>query len=160
MDFHHGRQREDEFFEDRLHAAIAAELADRGIREGQTDPSLLVHHHATVQNRVDVYEADERARYRTSEYGDGTQVVQYDEGTNLIDVADASTREVVWRGWAQFDIGRAIADPEVMADAVEEAVRKMFRSYRPWPLSAHAATPQRTGPRPAGRCNFPTSDAV
>lgn len=117
------------FFEDRLHAAIAAELAGRGIREGQPGPALLVHHHAAVRDRVDVYEADARAGYRTSEYGEGTQVVQYEEGTILVDIADAKTREVLWRGWAQFDIGRAIADADVLADAIEDAVRKMFRSF-------------------------------
>lgn len=119
------------FFEDRLHAAIAAELADADIREGASGPALIVHHHATVRNRVDVYEADVRAGYTTPDYGEGTQVVQYEEGTILVDIADAETRDVIWRGWAQFDIGRAIADPDVMAQSIEEAIRRMFRSFPP-----------------------------
>lgn len=117
------------FFEDRLHAAVAVELAAAGIREAADGPALLVHHHATVRNRVDVYEADAREGYSTPDYGEGTQVVQYDEGTILIDIADAETKDVIWRGWAQFDIGRALTDPRVMADAIDEAVEKMFGRY-------------------------------
>jgi hypothetical protein len=117
------------FFEDRLHAAVAVELASAGIREGAMGPTLLVHHHATVRSRVDVYEADRREGYRSEEYGEGTQVVQYEEGTILVDIADAESRDVLWRGWAQFDIGRAIQEPQVMEAAVEEAIRKMFRSF-------------------------------
>jgi hypothetical protein len=78
---------------------------------------------------VDVYEADEREGYSTPNFGAGTQVVQYDEGTILIDIADQETRDVVWRGWARFDIGRALTDPRVMADAIDEAVEKMFARY-------------------------------
>jgi hypothetical protein len=117
------------FFEDRLHAAVAVELAAVGAREGASGPTLLVHHHATVRDRVDVYEADSREGYSTPDFGAGTQVVQYDEGTILIDIADQETRDVVWRGWARFDIGRALTDPRVMADAIDEAVEKMFTRY-------------------------------
>lgn len=118
------------FFEERLHAAVAVELASAGIREGSMGPTLLVHHHATVRDRVDVYEADRREGYRTEEYGEGTQVVQYEEGTILVDIADAESRTVLWRGWAQFDIGHAIEDPQVMEAAIEEAIGKMFRSFQ------------------------------
>lgn len=117
------------FFEERLHAAVAVELASAGIRQGAPGRALLVHHHATVRDRVDVYEADRREGYRTEEYGEGTQVVQYEEGTILIDLADVESREIIWRGWAQFDIGRAITDPQVMEAAIQEAIGKMFESF-------------------------------
>lgn len=117
------------FFEERLHAAIAVELAEVGIQPNAGGRALIVHHHATVRDRVEVYEADERAGYASPEYGGGTQVVQYDEGTILIDISDAQTHDVVWRGWAQFDIGRALTDPQVMEDAIFDAVQKMFEQF-------------------------------
>jgi hypothetical protein len=120
-------------FEARLHAAIERELTARGIRPASSGAGLTVHHHATVRDRVDVYEADRAAGYTTPEYGDGTQVVQYEEGTLMIDIADASNNELVWRGWAQFDIGRALRDPEVLTAQVDEAVAKMFEHF---PLGA------------------------
>jgi hypothetical protein len=117
------------FFDDRLHAAVAVELAKADIREGGSGPALIVHHHATVRDRVDVYEVDDRAGYGSPDYGDRTRVVQYDEGTILVDIADATTNDVIWRGWARFDIGRALAEPETMAKAIDEAVEKMFRRF-------------------------------
>ncbi|MGB1658432.1 MAG: DUF4136 domain-containing protein [Longimicrobiales bacterium] len=118
------------FFDERLHAAIAIELADHGIRAGEADGGLIVHHHATVRNRVDVYDADERAGYRRpAGYTEGAQVIQYDEGTILVDIADAETRAVIWRGWAQFDIGRALANPDLMDRAIQEAIGRMFEDF-------------------------------
>ncbi len=118
------------FFEDRLHAAIAVELSDRGIRADGSGLSLVVHHHATVRSRVDVYEADERAGYRLpASFSRSSQVIQYDQGTILVDIADANTRDVIWRGWAQFDISRALVDPDVMSRAIDEAIGKMFKGF-------------------------------
>lgn len=115
------------FFEDRLHAAIAVELAEHGIRAGDEGARLVVHHHATVRNRVDVYEVDERAGY--GHYAESAQIVQFDLGTILVDIADAETLDVIWRGWAQFDITAALADPALMTRAIDEAVRKMFEEF-------------------------------
>lgn len=118
------------FFEQRVHAAVAVELADAGIRQQDDGAGLIVHHHATVRSRVDVYEVDERAGYsRPSAYGERTQVIEYDEGTILVDIADAETRTVIWRGWAQFDIGRALADPTVMERAIQQAITQMFEDF-------------------------------
>lgn len=117
------------FFEDRVHAAIAVELAARGITRKNGGPALIVHHHATVRDRVDVYEVDRREGFGIPDFGEGTQVVQYEEGTFMIDIADARTKDIIWRGWARFDIGAALADPQTMADAIDEAVGKMFDRF-------------------------------
>jgi hypothetical protein len=116
-------------FEERLHIAIERELAARGLRPTASGAGLIVHHHATVRDRVEVYEADRSAGYSTPEYGGGTQVVQYEEGTLMIDIADAGTNELIWRGWAQFDIGAALRDPEVLTAQIDEAVAKMFEHF-------------------------------
>lgn len=117
------------FFEQRLHAAIAVELAAHGIRADGEGRGLIVHHHATVRSRVDVYEADVREGYSGAPRSDAPQMVQFEEGTILIDIADAESRAILWRGWAQFDITRALANPDLMAQAIEEAVSKMFDDF-------------------------------
>jgi len=119
---------ENPFFIHRLHAAIHWELPTRGIRYRAPGPALTVHHHATVRDRVGVYEADREAGYG-SEYGEGTQVIQYEEGTFLVDIADARTREVVWRGWARLDLGRALEDPDVMSEQIDVAIARMFVGF-------------------------------
>jgi hypothetical protein len=130
------------FFVHRLHAAIHWELATRGIqygRGGGLGAALTVHHHASVRERVEVFETDVAVR-SDSEYGDGTQVLQYEEATFLVDIADARTGDIVWRGWAQLDLGRALADPEVMRDQIDVAVRKMFDNF-PIPPGAYPIPP-------------------
>jgi hypothetical protein len=116
-------------FEARVHAAIALELALRGVTRQAEGPALVVHHHASVRDRVEVYEADREAGFGDPELGEGTQVVQYEEGMFLVDVADAETRDLLWRGWARFDIGRAMNDPRTMAETIDEAVTRMFERY-------------------------------
>jgi hypothetical protein len=116
-------------FQARLNAAITLELHDVGIQEGAEGPGLMVHYHATVRNRVEVYEADTREGYPATDYGEGTQVVQFEEGTILVDIADAETGDIIWRGWAQFDIGRALTNPDVMANAINESISQMFRRF-------------------------------
>jgi hypothetical protein len=130
------------FFVHRLHAAIHWELATRGIQFDRSEglgAALVVHHHASVRERVEVLEV-ENETWADSEYGEGTQVLQYEEATFLVDIADARTGDIVWRGWAQLDLGRALTDPEVMRDQIDEAVRKMFESF-PIPPGAYPIPP-------------------
>jgi hypothetical protein len=117
------------FFTDRLHAAIERALLDRGIRFDETAPGLLVHHHATVRSRVEVFEADQDRGYDPTEYGTGSTVVQWEEGTFLIDIADMETKQVLWRGWARADVERALNDPDRMTAMVDEAVSLMFERF-------------------------------
>ena len=131
------------FFIHRLHSSIHWELATRGIRYQGAGPALAVHHHAVVRDRVEVYDADREAGY-TCEYGEGTQVLQYQEGTFLVDIADARTNEIIWRGWARLDLDRALSDPEVMAKEIDRAVGKMFESF-PVPQGAQQAVPMTEG---------------
>jgi hypothetical protein len=119
------------FFDQRLEAAVAVELAEHGIRQNAPGRRLVVHHHVTVRSRVDVYEADAREGYSGTGGSDSPQVVEFEEGTILVDIADGESREIVWRGWAQFDITRALADPDVMQRAIQEAVSKMFERFPP-----------------------------
>lgn len=119
------------FFDQRLEAAVAVELAGHGIRQNAAGPRLVVHHHVTVRSRVDVYEADAREGYSANRRNESPQVIEFDEGTILVDIADAESREILWRGWAQFDITRALSDPTVMERAIQEAVGKMFERFPP-----------------------------
>ena len=69
------------FFNDYLQGAVEKKLAGQGLRArlAAGTPDLLVHYHASVNQRMDVYEADNRYGYC---YGDcQPQVNNYDQGT-------------------------------------------------------------------------------
>jgi hypothetical protein len=137
------------FFVHRLHSAIHWELATRGIEYDGEGPALAVHHHAVVRDHVEVYSAEPSAGYR-SEYGENTQVVQYPEGTFLVDMADSRTGEVVWRGWARLDLSTALDDPMEMRDQIDRAIDKMFENF-PIPYGGVANGSERAVPPYEGR---------
>lgn len=116
------------FFDSRMRSAVSLELEFKGLRHAETTPDLLVHYHASVSQRMDVIRADEGRGY-TNVTGAESTVIQFDEGTILVDVADARTRQVVWRGWARADIGRVLDDAHAMDKFVHEAVHKMFVQF-------------------------------
>ncbi len=117
------------FFVDRLHEAIENELSAHGIRRVESNADLLVHHHASVRDRVQVYDLDRSAGYDGGDHRPAAEVFQYEEGTFLVDIAERSSREIVWRGWAQADVESALADPDRMRDLVAAAVAKMFEGF-------------------------------
>ena len=85
-------------FHARVQAAITIELHDVGINQGAPGDGLLVHYHAVVRDRVEVYETDQRDVLTNTQYEQERQVVQFEEGTILVDLADAQTGDVIWRG--------------------------------------------------------------
>ena len=117
------------FFVQRLHGAIARALGSRGVRMvvGERKPTLLVHHHASVQDHVEVFPTDESSNW--SPYGPGTQVLQYEEGNFIVDVVSAETGKVVWRGWARVDLMGTLDDPKELDGLVTEAVERMFKLF-------------------------------
>jgi hypothetical protein len=112
----------------RLQAAIHWELAARGINYGGGGPALSVHFHATVRNRVEIIEADRAAGY-TTEYAPTSEVIEYQEGTFFVDIADALTREIIWRGWAQLDLSSGMEHPSIMRENIDEAIATIFESF-------------------------------
>jgi hypothetical protein len=137
------------FFVHRLHSAIHWELATRGIEYRGHGPALAVHHHVVVRDHVEVYSAEPGTGY-WSEYGDNTEVIQYQEGTFLVDIADSHTGEIVWRGWAQLDLGSALDDPMEMRDQIDTAIGKMFEGF-PIPYGGRESEPTQPVERYEGR---------
>jgi hypothetical protein len=52
----------------------------------------------------------------------------YDEGTVLIDLVDARTGALVWRGSAQTDIAGAVADQTRLERVVERVVTRIMKT--------------------------------
>ena len=114
------------FFNDYLQGAIEKKLAAKGYERALMggEPDLLVHYHASVNQKLDVYEVDNRYGYC---YGDcEAQVVNYEEGTLVVDIVDRRTGTVVWRGWAQDAMDGVIDNQQRLEKQVDEGVTKMM----------------------------------
>jgi hypothetical protein len=119
----------DPVFKDYLQGAVERRLAEHGLALATAGtPDLLIHYHANVTRRFDVNHVDQ-------EYHDGTGnaggVTHYEAGTIVLDIIDASTNQLVWRGWAQEDLDGVIGNPRRMKAVIERAVGQMLDRLPP-----------------------------
>ena len=88
------------FFQDHLQGAIEKKMIAKGYERALTGPpDLLLHYHASVNQKVEVYEVDTQHGYCYDNCR--PQFTDYEQGTLVIDIVDAKTSKVIWRGWAQ-----------------------------------------------------------
>ena len=52
----------------------------------------------------------------------------------ILDIVDAHTNRLIWRGWAQSSVGDILKNRDQMARRIDEAVTRMFARF-PIPLS-------------------------
>jgi hypothetical protein len=117
------------FYDSRVRSAVELELAAKGLRRVTTSPDLLVHYHASIRQRVDVVRADEARGYSSPELRASEKVVEFDEGTLIIDVVEPKGKTVLWRGWSQTDVGGLIDDPRAMEKRINTSVRLMMKRF-------------------------------
>ena len=105
-------------FDRRLRAAVDEQLATKGYRRVASgdDADVLLLYHADVQERLDVQHSGYAGRQ--------WDVRDYRRGTLVIDLVDARSRTLVWRGTAEAEI----ADPDRSGERIAKAVRSMFAS--------------------------------
>jgi hypothetical protein len=113
------------FFSDYVMGAIEKQLDRKGYERGLTgDVDLLIHYHASVNQRVDVYTADSENGYCYANCE--PQYTDYEQGTLVVDIVDARTSKVVWRGWAQDVMNGVIDHQQRLEKQVDEGVGKMM----------------------------------
>lgn len=129
------RLRQNPFFVDEVHGAIDTELNRRGLLRATAERAdLFVHYHAAVSERLEV--ATQPGQFRDCVGDDCRPTVnEYDAGTLVIDLVDASTHRVVWRGWAEHRLEDMLDDPEQVRRRVQTAVHRIMERL---PLSVDA----------------------
>jgi hypothetical protein len=122
---------QDPFFKDHLQGAVEKQLAAKGIALSTSGrPELLIHYHANVRQRIDVNGID-RAYGYCSEVNCPPATTEFEAGTLLLDVIDARTNRLVWRGWAQHAVTDILHDREKMARTIDQAVTRMLKQFPP-----------------------------
>ena len=114
------------YFKDLVQGAVERQMAGHGLvfrDQGRTD--LLVHMHANVTDRVDPNRLDEWCGYTEGIAKDMT----YEAGTIVIDVIDATSGRLIWRGWAQTSVAQMLTDRDRMRETIEAAVARMFNQW-------------------------------
>jgi hypothetical protein len=119
------------FFKDRLEGAVERQLTTKRFEKStSTTPDLLIHYHAHVTQRFEVNTVDRNRGYCSDDCE--PTAGEYDEGTLVLDMVDARTNKVVWRGSARGVVNGLIDNQNLMEQKIDEAVRRMLE-----PLPRH-----------------------
>jgi hypothetical protein len=117
----------DPFFKDHVEGAVEKQLAARGYeRSASGTPDLLIHYHASITQRIDANRSDREYGYCYDEDCQA-RVIEYEAGTLVLDLVDARTNRVVWRGWAQNSVEGVLGNRDRMARKISEGVTLMLK---------------------------------
>jgi hypothetical protein len=118
---------ENPFFQDHFQGAVEQGLAARGF-EQSASPDLLIHYHANVRRQIDINRLDRQYGYC---YHNDCQpgVIEREAGTVVLDVVDARTNRLIWRGWAQSRVEDVLDNPDKMARRIDKAVDRMLARF-------------------------------
>ena len=119
--------------------AVDEALAASGYRKAQQDADFLVGWHLSLEGKIDVTTVNRYYGYGYGRWrggavvvGQTTSVREYDEGTLIIDIVDAASNELVWRGTAQGEI-KANATGEQRSERVRSVVQQILEDFPPQP---------------------------
>jgi hypothetical protein len=121
------------FLQTRVVEAVEAELQARGYERVESGADIYVVTHAVMDEQalIDVGEVGAAALF--SGGGMGTRSVntsELDVGILVVDIFDADSKELVWRGQASATVTN---DKEKRDKRIGKAVAKMFKKFPPKP---------------------------
>lgn len=127
-----GTNLNDELNHNRIIRAVDAQLTARGFSkvDAASNPDVLVAYHASFDKNLEI-NASGFGGYRFAGPRSGTaRVEEVVVGTLAIDLVDAHTKNIVWRGMATKELD-AKANPEKKEKNINKAAEKIFRNYPP-----------------------------
>ena len=117
----------------RLHNAIDYHMSMKGVRKVDSDPDVFLTYSTSSKEEFSVSSTNFGYGYGAGWYGYGggvgmtsTNVTSYEVGTLVIDVWDAKTKNLVWRGTAE---GTVAANPEKMERKLTTALEKLYDKW-------------------------------
>jgi hypothetical protein len=122
--------------EQRIKSAVDSTLASKGLRKVDSNPDLWVvaHPRLSKETQINTYNTGWGYGWGWG-YGAGmgtttSTVSEIPVGNLVVDLVDASKKQLVWRGTASKTLDPG-ASPETKQKNVDEAVAKMFEGYPP-----------------------------
>lgn len=106
-----------------MRQTLIDEFTERGYRIVDWNPTFYVAYYAGVGQLVDARAS--LTKYHHNGQKLTTQTVEYPAGT-IVDVVDAQSNSLVWRGTALSEIPK---DPNDYAHAIRTAVNKIVRNF-------------------------------
>ena len=107
-------------FDRRLRGSVEEQLTAEGLRKADTndEADLLLVYHTGVKDKIDVQQ--------WGYFGRQWDVREYQQGTLVLDLVDAKSKSLVWRGTASGEVSGG-ADPS--SETIAKTIKKMFERY-------------------------------
>jgi len=139
---------DNDLLDTRIRTAVDRQLLLKGYQKVDPDqkldlnPDFLVSYHTSIQGKLDVTTVPGNAYMSPLIQADGTFglgwdgwdeetfVTTYDEGTILLDFADAKTKKLVWRG-SVSDVVDPDKSPEKREASIVNAMQKVLMQFPP-----------------------------
>ena len=97
--------------------------------EGQADATVLIHGATQQKHEVSTFYSGGYGGYAWRGMGTSTTTAYaYTEGTLVVDIFDAKTKKLVWRGSAKDELKKKQEDREKQ---LEKAGQKLFKKFPP-----------------------------
>jgi hypothetical protein len=106
----------------RIREALTRELAARGLSKVESDATLLVSYHAARSTRIDILPLD------SGSAAPPTGIRYVETGSLVIDLLDAASGKVVWRGHAA---GVLRYGPKEVTAQIDTAVAELLARFPP-----------------------------
>ena len=118
----------------RLQEAVNTQLEAKGCKMTTDNPDFLISMHVSKEEKIEV---------RTLNYGYGGRsmlyggyfapspqfdVYQYEEGTFILDIVDAQSRELIWRGIAQGEV-LDYSNPVKRNEKIDELIQEVLSNF-------------------------------
>ncbi|MFQ5993661.1 MAG: DUF4136 domain-containing protein [Acidiferrobacterales bacterium] len=127
----------DPLFHDRIVRGIERRLREGGMTQVAKDPDAYVTYYTAEREETAVHTVSMGYGMGSSWFwgsgvaGSTSQVVKYKVGTLIIDIWDAKTSKLVWRGTASDTVSEKPAKVEKQIEkALDKLVRRWHREYR------------------------------
>lgn len=129
---------DNDLMEARVHRAVDEQLAAKGFSLGASEgqANVLVTYHVGVEEKLDINTFHSSYGYYPcwhcwgGGYGTDVWVTQYTEGKLVIDVVDAQTKKLVWRGSASRRVP-TFKTPQERDTYIRETVVAIFKQFTP-----------------------------
>lgn len=109
----------------RIKRAVKDGMEAKGLEEASENPDLLLAYYVGVDNVTEI---------RRTGYGygfeDNVRTDHFQEGTFILDMIDAKTNQLVWRGIAEGVLEER-PTPDKVEKNVRDTVKKLLKKYPP-----------------------------
>lgn len=131
---------DNEILNDRFYGIISKRLQEKGLelQEDKGNTELLISFNYSIRPKMDLLNINKQVGFSFGSYnrygGVGartcTDISEFDQGILFIDMRDAATGKLIWRGTGT-DIVSIYATPEKISAQVDEMVTAVLRKFPP-----------------------------